>query len=131
MRKGAFATKTFLKDDFICVYTGELITAAEFWKRYGSVDSPRSYTFHIWHDAKPFVVDATNEDGSFARLANHSWKLYNAYMQKVFVDGVPFVVMFAAQDILPGHEIRYNYGDEIVKESGNDFGWLSEIKPYN
>lgn len=129
--RGIFATKTFFRDDFICVYTGEIITKAEYFKRYGSVDSQRSYTFHFYHEEKRLVVDATHEDGSLARLANHSWKLYNAYMQKVVVNGEPHIVLFAAQDIFPGQEIRYNYGDEIVKESGKIFGWLSEIKPYN
>lgn len=129
--RGIFATKKFLADDFICVYTGELITAAQFWKRYGRCDSVKSYTFHIRHDGKHLVVDATQDDGSLARLANHSWKLYNAYMEKVIVNSKPVVVMFAAKDILPGHEIRYNYGDDIVKESGKFFSWLSEIKPYN
>lgn len=129
--RGLFATKKFLEGDFICVYTGELITDGEFRKRYGDSLPDRCYTFHFQHDSKKLVCDATNDDGSVARMANHSWKLFNARMERIVVDTQPRVVMFAEKDIQVGDEIRYNYGDRVVKESAGEYPWLAEIKEYN
>lgn len=129
--KGLFATKRFLEKDFICVYTGEMLTERQFDCRYYSVRREKCYTYHFKHDGRALVVDATEEHGSLARMANHSWKKFNAYMTRVVVNGKPNVVMFAAKDIEIGHEIRYNYGDEVVQESGKEYGWLSEIVEYN
>lgn len=98
---------------------------------YGSTSSERCYTFHFAHSTKHYVIDATNDDGSLARMANHSWKKFNAEMRRFVIEGSPEVVMFAAMDIFCGQEIRYNYGDEVVKESGNVYKWLREIKEYN
>lgn len=128
--KGLFATKCFLKGDYICVYTGDMLTERQFRAKYAEVSLERCYTFHFQHDSRNLVVDATNVC-SFARMANHSWKKFNAEMRRCVVNGVPYVVMFAAQDIKVGHEIRYNYGDKIVRESGDKYVWLKEIKDYN
>lgn len=128
---GLFATKKFLRKDYICVYSGEYISEGQFKLRYHGAQMKRCYTYHFYHDSQRMVIDATNDPTSMARMANHSWKLFNAEMRRMVVRGVPRVVMFATQDIPPGNEIRYNYGDEVVKESCNDYPWLNEIKAYN
>lgn len=129
--RGLFATKRFLEGDFICVYTGVIITQRQFRELYHDVPGEKCYTFHMQHDSRFLVVDATNEDGSMARVANHSWKKFNARMEKKVVRGIPYLVLFAAKDINVGHEIRYNYGDEVVEESGHQYGWLREVVDYN
>lgn len=128
--QGLFAVKKFLKDDYICVYTGVTMSEAEYTRLYGDSCRERCYTYHFQYDTKKLVIDAT-EDFSFARMANHSWKKYNARMERVVVRDIPHVVMFASTTILPGHEIRYNYGDAVVKESGDEYEWLREVKDYN
>lgn len=129
--KGLFATKMFLEGDYICVYTGQVITKKKFEERYGDVSSDRCYTFHFAYDTTQYVIDATDEHESFARMANHSWKKFNAKVSRQVVKGEPYLVMTATKDIRPGHEIRYNYGDEVVKESGHLYAWLSEVVDYN
>lgn len=129
--KGLFATKNFLKGDFICVYTGDLMTERQYNERYGGISQDKCYTFHFQHDSQYLVVDATNELSSLARMANHSWKRFNAEMRNKVVKHSVYLVLFAAQDIRVGHEIRYNYGDTVVRESGDRYEWLREITDYN
>lgn len=128
---GLFATKTFLPNDYVCVYIGNELSEAAYRRRYGEEDRDRCYTFHFYYDSRRYVIDATNERGSYARMANHSWKMYNAEMKRVVVQGRPRLVLFATKRISVGHEIRYNYGDMVVKESADRFPWLKEIKEYN
>lgn len=129
--KGLFATKHFMKNDFICVYSGEMITERQYRQRYAGADLEKCYTFHFQHNSQFLVVDATNEHSSLARMANHSWKKFNAEMRRKVVRGIVHLVLFAAQDISIGHEIRYNYGDEVVRESADKYEWLTEVKDYN
>lgn len=129
--KGLFATKHFMPKDYICVYVGDMISERQCAQRYHGVALEKCYTFHFQHDSQNQVVDATNELSSFARMANHSWKKFNAEMRRVVVKGRPYIVMFATQDISIGHEIRYNYGDEVVRESCDEYDWLTEVKDYN
>lgn len=128
--KGLFATKSFLRGDFICVYVGKMMSERQYRRLYKG-DYERCYTFHIQHDSRYLVVDATHRHDSLARMANHSWKMYNAEMRRKDVRGEPYVVMFAFKDIQPGHEIRYNYGDKVVAESGDHYDWLREVVEYN
>lgn len=129
--RGLFATKKFIKDDYIAVYTGETISEREYAKRYKGAAMERCYTFHYQHDSKYLVVDATNEFNSVARMANHSWKKFNAVMSRQVIEGKPYLVLIAAKDIEVGHEIRYNYGDEVVQHDGDKYPWLREVKEYN
>lgn len=129
--KGLFATKRFLENDFICVYEGEEITERQYKKRYDDSQREKCYTFHYQHDSRFLVVDATNEVHSLARMANHSWKRFNADMRRKVVRGTPSLVLFAVKDIEIGHEIRYNYGDQVVRESRDKYAWLSEIVDFN
>lgn len=128
--KGLFATKSFLEGDYICVYGGKVISERQY-KRLYSGKYDKCYTFHIQFDSHYLVVDATDQHDSLARMANHSWKKYNAEMFRKTVRGKTYVVMFAHKDIKPGHEIRYNYGDQVVAESGNEYPWLREVVEYN
>lgn len=129
--KGLFATKHFLKGDYLCVYVGTMMSNREYTRLYGEASSERCYTFHVQHDSSWLVIDATDRQDSVARMANHSWKRYNAAMNRQVVRGEPYLVMFAFKDIKPGHEIRYNYGDEVVAESAHKYEWLREIVEYN
>lgn len=69
-----------------------------------------------------FSIDATAETGRLGRLVNHS-RNGNLSTKAVWVDG-PRLVLLAAQDISPGEELMYDYGDRS-KESLQNHPWLA------
>lgn len=56
-----------------------------------------------------FSVDATLNH-CLGRYANDAWKSPNAKVLKILIDGTAHLVLVARCDILPGDEIRYDYG---------------------
>ena len=73
-----------------------------------------------------FSIDATIDTGRYGRLVNHS-RLTPNLMPKVILNGKspPRLVLVAKQDIEPGTEILYDYGDDS-KESLAVHPWLAE-----
>ena len=73
-----------------------------------------------------FSIDATDETGRYGRLVNHS-RLAPNLMTKVILNGKspPRLVLVAKQDIEPGTELLYDYGDHS-KESLAVHPWLAE-----
>ncbi|XP_067685887.1 N-lysine methyltransferase KMT5A-A-like [Haliotis asinina] len=69
-----------------------------------------SYTFQIAYRNTRFWVDASAEDGSYARLINDEWRHPNLRSRMIFVDGEPHVSFFALRQILEGEEIHFDYG---------------------
>ena len=63
------------------------------------------------HDSKRLCVDATEDDGSYGRLINHSKTERNVKMRVVIEDNNPKVVFFAERDIEEGEELSYDYGE--------------------
>lgn len=67
--------------------------------------------------------DATaepNKGCKLGRLVNHGVrKEINAKMKVLKADGKPALCLFALKDILPGHEILYDYGQK-------DYPWLKK-----
>jgi len=61
-----------------------------------------------------FSIDAT-ESSRFGKYVNDSpAKFANCRTKTLYVDDIPHLVLFASKPILPGTELRYDYG------SGND-----------
>lgn len=58
-----------------------------------------------------FSIDATEDDRSFGRLINHSRLQPNLQPKAILLDGVARIILVANQDILPGMELLYDYGD--------------------
>ena len=61
------------------------------------------------HVSISFRLDASEEDGSLARLINDGVEVANASPKAFIVDGRPRVCFFATSDICPGQEITYSY----------------------
>lgn len=55
-----------------------------------------------------FVIDATQK-GSIARYANHSCNA-NCHIRKLYVNGLPRMVLKASRHIAANEEITFNYG---------------------
>ena len=57
------------------------------------------------------AVDATEDDGTFGRLINHSSNSPNLSLKVLNVNGQP-VIVFTAMEEIPAHqELHYNYGE--------------------
>lgn len=56
-------------------------------------------------------IDATS-DLCMAKMVNDDWREPNCKVKKETVDGKPHLLLFAIRDILPGQELRYDYGKE-------------------
>lgn len=69
-----------------------------------------------------FRIDASEDDGSMARLINDEHISPNASI-KVLHEGFaePHLSIFAVNDIKAGEEIRYNYGKNV------DFSWRKKV----
>jgi SET domain-containing protein len=62
-----------------------------------------------WISHKLFTIDS-EQQGNYTRFINHS-DFPNLESVSVFKDGVFHIVFRAIQDILPGSELSYDYGD--------------------
>lgn len=70
-----------------------------------------------------FSIDATAESGNLGRLVNHS-RNGNLMTKTVFYRNRPHLVLLAKEDIEPGEELTYDYGDRS-KESLLHHPWLA------
>lgn len=68
-------------------------------------------------------IDATEETGKLGRLVNHS-RNGNLVTKTVAVNGQPHLILVAKNDIKPGVELTYDYGDRS-KESLTHHPWLA------
>ena len=70
-----------------------------------------------------YSVDATQETSRLGRLINHS-KNGNLITRTMEINGIPKLVLIANEDILPGSELSYDYGDRS-KMSLRYHPWLA------
>lgn len=124
--RGIRTTRVFKRHDVLLRYFGEVVSEREASRRLNAgptVGHFYRYTFRL-HE-KPYVLDATPEDGTFARLVNHSKKNPNVYAKAIDIGGTPGVILVAACDIPIGTELRYDYGvhDKEVLEANP---WLKK-----
>lgn len=124
--RGIRTTRPFKRNDLLLRYFGDVVTEQEAKRRENAgplVGHFYRYNFRALE--KPWVLDATREDGSFGRLINHSKKHPNVKPKPIVVDGVPAVVFKALVDIGAGTELRYDYGIR-KKEVLEANPWLKE-----
>ncbi|XP_068746319.1 uncharacterized protein [Montipora capricornis] len=111
--RGVFATKKFLKAQFLLEYKGELITQAEGYSREESYDAELgSFLFFFKDGSKCFCVDATFSSG-LGRLVNDALPNKancNCVMRKMKVGSKIHLALYALRDIMIGEELRYDYG---------------------
>nr|XP_013189633.1 unnamed protein product [Amyelois transitella] len=123
--RGVIATRPFGRGQFVVEYTGELVGVAEARERehkYAQDPNAGCYMYYFRHGDQQYCIDATAESGRLGRLVNHS-RNGNLLTKAVWVDG-PRLVLLAAQDIRPGEELTYDYGDRS-KESLQHHPWLA------
>ncbi|XP_069105783.1 N-lysine methyltransferase KMT5A-like [Argopecten irradians] len=110
--KGLFATKTFQSGDFLCEYAGDLITEKEGKRRETSYPMKLgSFLFFFRWKGKRYCVDATLKKNRKCRYANDAaGPQKNGVMLLDVFNETPHLCLYAAKQITPGEEIRYDYG---------------------
>ncbi|TGZ64115.1 hypothetical protein CRM22_006545 [Opisthorchis felineus] len=124
--RGIVATRVFQEGEFVVEYAGDLISEKIAKKRemeYKRDPSIGSYMFYFAHNGQKYCVDATQETPRLGRLINHSRLHPNCHVKVIPLDGIPRLVLFAKQMILPGEELLYDYGDRD-KETLEAHPWL-------
>uniref|UniRef100_A0A9J8DAQ8 SET domain-containing protein n=1 Tax=Cyprinus carpio carpio TaxID=630221 RepID=A0A9J8DAQ8_CYPCA len=109
--RGVFSSEAFFRGDFVLEYRGELISQESLAPAevYSEVQNTFLFDFQ-WH-GKHWCMDASKEDGSLGRLVNDEHKNPTCKMRIITVNQQPHLCLFAVQDIKPGEEITYSYGD--------------------
>jgi histone-lysine N-methyltransferase SETD8 len=80
----------------------------------------KNYSFE--HDPC-YSIDATAETGRLGRLLNHS-KSGNLCTKTIEVNGIPHLILLAKEDVEPGCELTYDYGDRR-KQTLRYHPWLA------
>ncbi|OON23953.1 SET domain protein, partial [Opisthorchis viverrini] len=102
--RGIVATRVFQEGEFVVEYAGDLIPEKIAKKRemeYKRDPSIGSYMFYFVHNGQRYCVDATQETPRLGRLINHSRLHPNCHVKVIPLDGIPRLVLFAKQMILP------------------------------
>lgn len=124
--RGIVAVRHFSKGEFVVEYAGELIKmddARDREKLYAQDQNTGCYMYYFKYRNQQYCVDATPESDRLGRLVNHS-RNGNLLTKTITVDDLPRLVLIAKEDIQPGEEITYDYGDRS-KESLKYHPWLA------
>jgi len=108
-------------------YSGDLVdvgTAKDLETRYSLDASKGCYMYYFKHKGKQYCIDATTESGRYGRLVNHSRVSPNCVTKVVMLGDTPRLILVARQDIQPGTELLYDYGDRS-KDSLAAHPWLA------
>ena len=122
--RGIRATAHIPKNEFICCYSGNVLTNEQLKDRerqLDNADSDKSYLFHLQARGTWLGLDATQEDGSLGRLINHSRMNPNCQMKLAWLvnpdrypgsaDEQPHAYFVSTRDISQGEELRWDYGE--------------------
>lgn len=124
--RGIVARRHFGKGEFVVEYAGELIKVEEAKEReklYAQDQNTGCYMYYFKYRNQQYCVDATPESSRLGRLVNHS-RNGNLLTKTITVDNNPRLVLIAKEDIQPGEEVTYDYGDRS-KESLKYHPWLA------
>ncbi|KAI8043867.1 histone-lysine N-methyltransferase PR-Set7 [Drosophila gunungcola] len=124
--RGVVAERPFKRNEFVVEYVGDLISineAGDREKRYALDENAGCYMYYFKHKAQQYCIDATVDTGKLGRLINHS-RNGNLMTKVVPIKQRPHLVLLAKDDIEPGEELTYDYGDRS-KESLLHHPWLA------
>ncbi|KAF3147859.1 hypothetical protein TWF569_005971 [Orbilia oligospora] len=117
---GLFAMEPIKKGSFVGEYTGEVIPEGEANRRVDTYDSSTiSFLFEI---NSTHEIDSTHY-GNKTRYLNHSELEPNCGPKVLLVNGIHRIAFRALEDIEPGQELTFNYGEnpfqfEAVEREG-------------
>ncbi|KAK6527146.1 hypothetical protein TWF281_010339 [Arthrobotrys megalospora] len=108
---GLFSMEPIAKGGFVGEYTGEVVSGEEADRRVANYDSSLSFMFQI---NTTHEIDGT-QYGNKTRYLNHSKLEPNCEPKVLLVNGVHRIAFRALEDIEPGQELLFNYGDTFFK----------------
>ncbi|KAK6512455.1 hypothetical protein TWF481_001341 [Arthrobotrys musiformis] len=108
---GLFAMESIKKGGFVGEYTGEVISGEEADRRVDSYDSSVSFLFEI---NSTHEIDGT-QYGNKTRFLNHSKLEPNCEPKVLLVNGIHRIAFRALEDIEPGQELLFNYGETFFQ----------------
>ncbi|XP_069033055.1 uncharacterized protein [Embiotoca jacksoni] len=109
--RGVFTHKAIEPSTFVVEYRGNISSHKHARKKCG--DTLSGFLFEFSWNASQWSVDASKEDGTLGRLVNDDHRSPNCEMRKVVCEGKPHLCLFAVEEISPGEEITYNYGESF------------------
>ena len=120
-----FAGANFIKGEKICEYEGNLCTYKAFKQKekYYDMMGMGSYILEFKFNEWRWAIDATEENGSYGRLINHSKTSQNIRPVIQVRKGQPIVIFIALRDIKRNEELLYDYCD-TSKNAKRIFPWL-------
>ncbi|XP_022211000.2 histone-lysine N-methyltransferase PR-Set7 [Drosophila obscura] len=124
--RGVVAVRHFKRNEFVVEYVGDLISisdATDRERRYALDENAGCYMYYFKHKSQQYCIDATVDTGKLGRLINHS-RAGNLMTKVVVIKQRPHLVLLAKDDIVPGEELTYDYGDRS-KESLLHHPWLA------
>lgn len=124
--RGVVSKRLIKRGEFVLEYHGDLIDMEEAKRReklYSKEENTGCYMYYFTYNNKHYCVDATKESGRLGRLVNHS-KKGNLKTESFAVENKPHLILVARQDIQPGEELLYDYGDRS-KKSLEFHPWLA------
>ncbi|KAH8359041.1 hypothetical protein KR093_004087 [Drosophila rubida] len=124
--RGVVAERRFKRNEFVVEYVGDLIAISEATdreRRYALDENAGCYMYYFKHKNQQYCIDATVDTGKLGRLINHS-RNGNLMTKVVVIKQRPHLVLLAKDDIEPGEELTYDYGDRS-KESLLHHPWLA------
>ncbi|XP_034663312.1 histone-lysine N-methyltransferase PR-Set7 [Drosophila subobscura] len=124
--RGVVAVRHFKRNEFVVEYVGDLISisdATDRERRYALDENAGCYMYYFKHKNQQYCIDATVDTGKLGRLINHS-RAGNLMTKVVVIKQRPHLVLLAKDDITPGEELTYDYGDRS-KESLLHHPWLA------
>ncbi|XP_055857425.1 histone-lysine N-methyltransferase PR-Set7 isoform X2 [Episyrphus balteatus] len=124
--RGICADRPFQRGEFVVEYIGDLIDMTEAnvrERKYALDENAGCYMYYFKHKNQQYCIDATAESGKLGRLVNHS-RNGNLITKVVVVKNRPHLVLIAKDDIEPGEELTYDYGDRS-KEALLHHPWLA------
>uniref|UniRef100_A0A3P8TAJ8 SET domain-containing protein n=1 Tax=Amphiprion percula TaxID=161767 RepID=A0A3P8TAJ8_AMPPE len=110
--KGVFSHKTIEPSSFVVEYRGKIICHKNKRPENRRGDTVNGFLYEFSWKGTQWCVDASKEDGSLGRLVNDDHTSPNCEVRKVLCEGKPHLCLFAVEEISPGEEITYSYGDK-------------------
>lgn len=128
--RGVFVKSTIRKGTLVCEYKGKLLTKEQAEQRGCQYDAAATaagkdvaedgcYMFWFCCNGVDMCIDASQDDGSFGRMINHSKQLAN--VKPIAIDKQIFFV--ALRRLFKHEELFYDYGEDDPKIL-NKFPWL-------
>ncbi|KAM4725561.1 uncharacterized protein FYW61_013665 isoform 2-T3 [Anableps anableps] len=118
--RGVFTNRPIKPAMFVVEYRGKIFSRGIRSEEQGG-DGLNGFLFEFSWKGQRWCIDASKEDNTLGRLVNDDHLSPNCEMRKVVCEGKPHLCLFAVEEISPGEEITYNYGESSYEWRSKEF----------